>query len=110
MTPAPAKSKWRIVAKYFALLLLLLVALLGLFGWYATTDDFQAMVKRRLVTQLERMTGGRVEIASIHTIPFRFHVEIRGLIIHGKEPPGDAPLASVDSLAAQIKIISILES
>jgi len=110
MSASPSKSMWRRAAKYCGLLLLALILLLGGFSWYVTTDSFQMMVKRRLIAQAQRITGGRVEVGSIHAIPFRFHVEVRGLVIHGKEGPGEAPLASIDSLSAEIKIISILES
>lgn len=110
MTPASWNSGWRKAAKYCGILLIFVVLLLGGLSWYATTDAFQAMVKRRLIAQAERITGGKVEVGSIHAVPFRFRVEVRDLIIHGREGAGEAPLASIDSLSAEIKIISILES
>jgi len=30
--------------------------------WYTTTDSFQAYVRRRMVSEVERITGGRAEI------------------------------------------------
>jgi len=82
--------------------------LLGFLFWYTSTDSFQAMVRRRLVTELERVTGGRVEVGSFHTTPFRFEVDVRDLTIHGREGAGEVPYAHVDRLVAEVKLISIL--
>ncbi|MBZ5720357.1 MAG: translocation/assembly module TamB domain-containing protein [Acidobacteriia bacterium] len=84
------------------------VLLLAGAGWYTTTDSFQAMVRRRLVSELERVTGGRVELGGFHTLPFRLRVDVRDLTIHGLEKPGDVPYAHVDRLVADVKVISAL--
>jgi translocation and assembly module TamB len=101
----PGRRKW-----VRRLLIAALVIVLGLGGlaWYATTDSFQAMVRRRLVAELQRITGGRVELSSIHTIPFRFVVDVRDLTIHGREAPGEAPYVHVDRLLARIKLRSAI--
>ncbi len=78
--------------------------------WYVTTDSFQAYVRRRMVAEVERITGGRAEIGSFHVIPFRMQVEVRDIIVHGKEAPGDVPLAHADHLIAQVKVISLLRT
>lgn len=82
--------------------------LAGTAAWYVTTDSFQQKVRSRLIAELERITGGRVELASIHTIPLQFRVEVRQLTIHGTEGPNQVPYAHVDRLLAQIKVISLL--
>ncbi len=81
---------------------------LGLLVWYTTTESFQRMVHRRLVAELEHITGGRVDLGSFHTIPFRFQVEVRNLTIHGKESADELPYAHVDRLVAEVKLISVL--
>ncbi len=104
-TPA-ARRLWKyglfIVAAIF-------LAVLGLFI-YVNTDSFQALVRRRLVAEVERITGGRAEIASIHTIPFRLQVEVRDITVHGRESAGDVPLAHADGIVARLKISSLLRS
>src|SRR5215472_10543539 len=67
------------------------------------------MVHSRLVAALEQITGGRVELAKLSIVPFRFRVEAHDLTIHGTEPTDQAPYAHVDRLTAEIKIISVLE-
>ncbi|HXY13754.1 MAG TPA: translocation/assembly module TamB domain-containing protein [Terriglobales bacterium] len=85
--------------------LLLLVSALA---WYATTPSFQLVVRNRLVAELQRVTGGRVELGGFHTVPFRFEVDVRDLTIHGREVPGDVPYFHVDRLVARVKLISAL--
>jgi translocation and assembly module TamB len=77
---------------------------------YVNTDSFQSLVRRRLIAEIERITGGRVEIASIHTIPFRLQAEVRGITVHGRESATDVPLAHVDGIVARLKISSLLRS
>jgi translocation and assembly module TamB len=79
-------------------------------GWYVTTDSFQSYVRRRLVAELERVTGGRAEIGSFHVIPFRMQVEVRGITVRGREALSDIPLFHADHLYAQVKVISFLRA
>ena len=94
---------------------LLIVAAAGLFSSlallvYVNTDSFQSLVRRRLVAEVERVTGGRVEIGSIHTIPFLLQADVRGITVHGRESATEVPLAHVDRIVARLKIISLLRS
>ncbi len=85
-----------------------LLVLAGL--WYTTTDSFQAYVRRRLVAEVERITGGRAEIGSFHVVPFHMQVEVRNITVHGSEAPTDVPLAHADHLVAQMKVNSFLRT
>lgn len=82
----------------------------SLLGWYVTTDSFQQRMHRRVVASLEKITGGRVELGELHTIPFRLRVDARNLIIHGRETPDQAPFLRVDRMQAEMKIISLLST
>jgi translocation and assembly module TamB len=85
------------------------VAVLGLLI-YISTDSFQALVRRRLVDEVERITGGKAQIASIHTIPFRLQAEVRDITVHGREAANETPLAHADGIVARFKISSLLRS
>ena len=103
----PARSR---IWKYLLWLMLAgALVLLGV-GWYSTTESFRALVRQRLIATLERTTGGRVELGSIHVVPFHFQVEVRELTIHGREGPREIPYAHVNSLMAQVKPWSLLRS
>jgi translocation and assembly module TamB len=108
MSEPRAKPRWRRFRNYLLLTGLAGLLLLGGLSWYATTDSFQALVRRRLVAELERVTGGRVDLGGVHTIPFRVQVDIRDLTIHGREAASEVPYAHVDRLVAQAKLISVL--
>lgn len=109
MSEARAKF-WRSFRNYVLLTGLATLILLAVAAWYVTTDSFQALVRRRVVAELERVTGGQVNLGSIHTIPFRFQVEIRDLTIHGRELASDVPYVHVDHIVARVKVISTLEA
>jgi translocation and assembly module TamB len=110
MSEAGAKPGRRKIWKY--LLGLMLAGALALAGvaWYSTTESFRNLVRERLIATLERITGGRVELGSVHAVPFHFQVEVRDLTIHGREQPGEIPYAHVNSLMAQVKLWSVLRT
>jgi len=103
----PTRRKWW---KYLLVLCLLGLVAFGVAAWYMTTDSFQAYVRARIVAEIEKATGGRVELGTYHTIPFRLQAEIRGLTIHGTESVDDVPLVHADRVVARIRIISLLET
>jgi translocation and assembly module TamB len=106
VTPPRARRRW----KYLLLVLITgLVALLAAL-WYTTTNSFQAYVRRRIIHEVERITGGRAEIGSFHVVPFHLQVELRDITVRGGEAASDVPLAHADHLVAQMKVISFLRT
>jgi translocation and assembly module TamB len=88
------------------LVLFLIIVLVG--GYLlASSDGFQNMVRRRMVSQLEAATGGRVEIATFHWRLLDLEAEAGGLVIHGREAPGEAPYARVERLRARMSILGL---
>lgn len=102
----PARRWW----KYLLILISALAAVALALTIYMNTDSFQALVRRRLVAEVERITGGRAEIGSFHTIPFRLQVEVRNITVHGREPATDVPLAHVENIVARLKVSSLIRS
>ena len=100
MTETGAQPRRRKLWKYLLFATIASVLALAGLSWYASTDSFQALVHRRVVSDLERITGGRVDLGSFHTSPFRLRVEVENLTIHGREPAGDVPYADVGRLIA----------
>ena len=110
MTEAPAKPTGRRWWKYLlGLIAVGLVTALGLL-LYVNTDSFQSLVRRRLIAELERITGGRVEVGSIHTAPFRLQADVRDITVHGRESASDVPLAHADRIVARLKLSSLVRS
>lgn len=108
MTTAPNQPHKRGVRTYLLVTAACMALLLGVLGWYMTTDSFQTRVRRRVVAELEAITGGRVELEEFHTVPLKLRVEARNLTIHGREGPSDIPYAHVNDLVARVKIVSVL--
>ncbi len=78
-----------------------------LFGaWYLTSGRFQEYVRRRIVADLERITGGRVEMASLTWRLSRMDFEIKDLTVHGRERPTEPAYAHADRVQGRAKIIS----
>jgi len=100
----------RILWRLFLSLCLVGLIAFSLLAWYVTTDSFQQRVRREVVASVEKMTGGRVELGELHTIPFRLRVDARNLTIHGQEASDQAPFLRIERLQAQMKIISLLST
>ncbi len=103
-------ARLRVRWKYLAIASGMIAVMVGIALWYATTESFQSYVRRRMVAEVERITGGRAEIGSFHIVPFHLQVEVRNITVHGTEAAGDVPLVHADSLVAHVKIISFLRT
>jgi translocation and assembly module TamB len=108
MSEAGAIPRRRKILKYLLWATAVWLVFLAGIGWYITTDSFQALVRRRLISEIELVTGGRVELGSFHTSPFRLRVEVLNLTIHGREKRDELPYVQVPKVVAQVKVISAL--
>lgn len=88
------------IAAATALLVLLAV---GLY-FVASSATFENAVRKRLIAEVEKVTGGRAEIASFHWRLLHLEAEADGLVIHGLEDPGDAPYARIEHLRVRISV------
>ncbi len=105
-TAKPSRSWWKYLLVFTGAACLFALGVLI----YVNTEAFQALVRRRLVAEVERITGGRAEVGSIHTTPFRLQVDVRNLTVHGRESATDIPLAHAERIVARLKISSLLRS
>jgi translocation and assembly module TamB len=74
------------------------------------TDWFRDKVHDRIVSEIEKATGARVELGA-----FAFHwrtltAEVRNLALHGKEAPNEAPLFRADRAQATLRILSVFRT
>ena len=101
--------RWlRRLARYCVFIFLGSMLLFSGLLWYTTTDSFQQLVRGRLISDLERATGGRVELGRFHVIPLQLQVEVRDLTVHGRESASELPYFRVDSLVATVNLSSAL--
>jgi translocation and assembly module TamB len=88
------------------LFLILVAALL----WFLQSQTFAEIVRHRVVAELEKATGGTVELQSLRWNVAKLEVEAKGLTIHGTEPLTEVPLAHADRLYIQFRIISFVKT
>src|SRR6516162_11377887 len=89
---------WVVMAGLF---LVLVVAL----GWFLQSPAFKDIVRRRVIAELEKATGGTVEMRTLTWNVSKLEVEGKDITIHGLETKGDVPLAHADRLYAQVHIV-----
>src|SRR5919109_3125407 len=84
-----------------------LVLLLVLSAFYAVqTNWFRAKVRERIISEIEKATGGRVELGSFNYQWRTLSAEFKRLAVHGTEPKSDPPLFRADSVRVGLRIIS----
>lgn len=88
-------------------IVLLLLALTVLY-FYASSENFQNLVRERLAASLSDLTGGRVEIGAFHWRLLHLEAEADGVVIHGREAASEAPYARIERLRAQISVLGLL--
>ena len=73
------------------------------------TPWFDNQVRSRIVSEVEKATGGRVELRSFDFDWHTLTAEVRDFTVHGTEAAGEAPLFRADSVRVGLKIISVFE-
>src|ERR1700734_950033 len=99
----------RIVAFTFLGLLGLGVVLLVCAVVLVQSAWFRNLVRVRMVSAIERATGGRVEIGSFSYNWRNLTADVQPFVLHGTEPASAPPLFRADKIQIGLKIISALE-
>ena len=102
------RSRWRLVAYFGVVVLVLVAGLVGALVWYASTPQFTARVHQAVVDILERATGGRVEMGAFRWSARNLTIDVDDLTIHGKEAAGEVPYFHVRHLTLDASILSFL--
>ena len=104
--PRPARPRRRRVL-WCALALLLLLAVAGTsLCWWMNSSACEELVRRTLISSLEKATGGRVELAAFHWRPFALEAEANGLVVHGKEAPSEEPFFRANRLDLKLSLLN----
>jgi translocation and assembly module TamB len=72
-------------------------------GW------FYELVHRRMVAEIEKATGGRVEIGNYAFDWKRLEARVGPVVLHGKESASEPPFVRIASVTAGLRIISMME-
>ncbi|MDZ4803094.1 MAG: translocation/assembly module TamB domain-containing protein [Bryobacteraceae bacterium] len=111
--PPPRPGRVTRTARVLLWILATLIGLVLLLGLAAViilpSSWFREKVRDRIVTEVEKATGGRVEIGSFRFDWSSITAEIAPFILHGTEPAAEAPLFRAESVKVELKIISMLK-
>lgn len=84
----------------------LIAAPLAFYIW-ASSAATENLVRRSMVEWLEQATGGRVEIASFHWRLLSLEADAGGVVIHGREARGEAPVAQAAHVSASFTLFGL---
>ena len=99
------KTIWKIAGITVGVLCLLAAAFLVVLQ----SSWFRNEVRKRIVTQVETATGGKVEIGAFDYDWRKLTADLQGFVIHGTESPPAAPLLRVERLLITVRVFSILK-
>jgi translocation and assembly module TamB len=98
----------RILLWMMAVGLVLVFILVGAVARYEESAEFHERVRQLVVAQVERATGGRVELQRVEwTLP-QLQFELYGMTIHGKEAAREVPLLRVEQVRGRVKLTPLL--
>ncbi|HWQ56730.1 MAG TPA: translocation/assembly module TamB domain-containing protein [Bryobacteraceae bacterium] len=70
---------------------------------------FHDRVRERIVSEVERATGGRSEVRAFSFDWRALRAEVRGFVLHGTEEAGKPPLFEAGSIRVGLKVVSLLK-
>ena len=70
---------------------------------------FYNKVRQRIVSEVEKATGGQVEVASFRFDWRQLRAEAGGLVVHGTEPAGRPALLRASSVTVGLKLVSLVK-
>lgn len=102
----PRRRAVRVALLVVFWVLLVAIGLVGALAWYATTPSFENRARHAVIAELEKSTGGRVQLQRFSWQLSHLAFEVDDLTIHGLEAPGQVPYAHVDRLYVRLQILS----
>lgn len=79
-------------------------------AWFFTGDSFNNYVRNRVISHLEQMTGGTVEVRQVKWNVSKLEFELSDVTIHGLEKADELPpYAHADRLYIRAKVVSVFQ-
>ncbi len=103
------RKLWRALLHTSVALIILIAAAAITAVVVARSGWFREKVRERIVSEIDKATGGRAEIGGFAFDWPRLTATISSLVIHGKEHADEAPLVSVRTVTLGLRVISMLE-
>lgn len=87
----------------------LALLLYGAWYWLLRSEWLREKLRARAVQEIEKATGGRVELGRLDFDPSLLGASIDRFVLHGTEPTGAAPLVRAERIQVGLKILSFLK-
>lgn len=104
--PALARRRRTFIQAFLGIVL---IAVVVSGASYLRSERFHQRVRYKLISELERITGARVEIQSFQWNLSKLEFDARDVTLHGLEGPDDLPYAHAGRLFVRLKILSLFQ-
>jgi translocation and assembly module TamB len=102
-----APRRWRRMLLLAGCVAFIVIAAPLSFYIWSSSAPAQALARARVIADLEKATGGAVEIASFHWQLLTLTAQADGLVVHGREAIGEQPLARIDRASIALSVLGI---
>ncbi len=75
---------------------------------YLASDSFQRTALEQVVSGVDKATGGRLEMKSLHVAPWQLSFEANDVMLHGREPQGATPLFHADRITGTMRLLTLV--
>ena len=101
--------KWKKIIGWTLASLIALILIGGIAGYfYLKGTGFQQFAMRKIITQADQSTGGRMQIRDLDFDLSTLTAHLYGIVVRGTEKPDAPPLLQIDKLTVALKITSVI--
>jgi translocation and assembly module TamB len=102
-----APRRWRRMLLLAGCVAFIVIAAPLSFYIWSSSASAQALARARIIAELEKATGGAVQIDSFHWQLLTLTAQADGLVVHGREAIGEEPLARIDRASIAVSVLGI---
>jgi translocation and assembly module TamB len=102
-----APRRWRRMLLLAGCVAFIVIAAPLSFYIWSSSAPAQALARARVIAELEKATGGAVEIDSFHWQLLTLTAQADGLVVHGREAIGEQPLARIERASIAVSVLGI---
>lgn len=108
--PQPVRPRHRVRTLLLVVVLILASAALTLGLLAAYSGVFQNRIRQAVVSEIEKDTGGRVQLQGFTWHLLHLEFAVTGLTIHGREAPDQVPWFHANRLYVRLRILSFFRA
>ena len=102
------KFRWKRWLKFLAAVTATLLGVVVILLILVQTGWLSGWVRKGVIAQIEKMSGGRVELKTFRFNVWALRAELDDFTLHGREAEGIPPFFHADSIIVDLRVISVL--